>query len=159
MTTTCPDHGTMLLQYLRGQLDDAGAARAEALLTECPSCSAWFGELPDLDGLARVEHGVAEGLRTVTLAKPRHRLRWIAAAAVLFAVSGSLWMAGPSVGPNPSIEPDNEARIATFDFEGAMAQGVEVANRQGVSTAVPDSEPLFEADLEDGGLGSWSVHS
>jgi hypothetical protein len=152
----CTNHGPLILDLLRGKLDDPLAQEAESILAECPECSAWFNNAIASAEFLAVDAAVVGGLNEVVLPRKHHRLRWVAAAAAIVLMGSITFWQLPS---NTSSAPvEATSKIVTFDFE----QGVPDDSMRAIEapqTETANGEPLFSDDLENGGAGSWTIHT
>lgn len=161
----CPHHGEEALEYIRGRLDNAAALQAEGHLETCPHCSAWYEATFSGEAFDGLDQTVQSSFRDTALPRRNRRHRWLAAAAaVTLMVAGFGWWQHSGT---LSLDPvDHQATIASLDFEGGMLMVEEavmlVEDQQEVIADHPadkDEDALFSADLEDGDLGSWELHT
>jgi anti-sigma factor RsiW len=164
-TLNCPHHGEEALEYIRGRLDNAAAQQAEDHLETCPHCSAWFEGAFSGNAFDTVDRAVQNSLRHVALPRRNRRHSWLAAAAaVTLMVAGyGWWQHSGTIVPDTI---DQQATIASFDFEGGMLAAEDtvmlvedpqevVADHQ----ADKDDDMLSFANLEGNDLGSWEIHT
>ena len=160
----CTDHGSLILEYIRGDLNESDGLRAEAHLCECPVCRAWINQEFSGPRFALVENAVADGIDAMSLPTRRQRFGWVAAAAAIVVVAGGLALLQPSHRTTP-MAVDQQSRdvankIVTFDFEGGELTASEVSiEEKAVTAEVGEADALFTDDLEAGGTGSWTIHT
>jgi anti-sigma factor RsiW len=161
---SCPHHGDEALEHLRGRLDDDAALAAEEHLATCSHCASWYADACSDEAFAAVDRVVGRALREVGLPRQQQR-RWLAVAAALTLVVAGYgwWQHSHTSAPQPL---QDHATIASFDFESGAAgldrTEVLVADPPDTAAARPSdagSDTLFTSDLEDGGLGSWEIHT
>lgn len=160
----CTDHGSLILDYIRGKLSEADGLRAEALLEDCTICQSWMDREFSGTAFAKIEGAVDQGLDALVLPHRRHRFGWIAAAAAIVIVAGGLTIMQL---PNQSIpmttdqqRRDHSIRIGSFDFEaGSIGNAPPTLEETSVVVDAIETDPLFSDNLEDGGTGSWTIHT
>lgn len=161
----CPHHGEEALEYIRGRLDNAAALQAEEHLETCQHCSTWYEATFSGDAFEAVDQAIQTSLHSTVLPRRARHHRWVAAAAaVTLVVAGyGWWQHSGNMVPEPT---DQQATIASFDFESGMAAAeqdvVLIEDAQEIVADRPadkDDGVLFSADLEDGDLGSWEIHT
>lgn len=160
----CTDHGSLILDYVRGNLSEADGLRAETVLGDCRRCQEWMDHEFSGPAFTTVDDAVGQGLDTTALPHRHNRFGWLAAAAAIVVVAGGLTMLQLPGGSITMMvnQPDQShpAQIVTFDFEGGTvgdtAQAIEETS---VAVDAVEAESLFSEDLEDGGTGSWTVHT
>lgn len=157
----CADHGPLILDYVRGNLDEAHGLRAEVVLADCPDCRAWMNSEFSGPAFAVIDDAVNLGLKTATLPDRRGRLGWLAAAAAILVIAGGLTVLQLPHRSTPMM-PDRQdqthsTRIVSFDFESGAVSNAAVTTEE--TSAAAEADPLFSDDLEDGGAGSWTFHT
>ena len=160
----CTAHGSFILEYVRGILNEADGLRAERILRDCPDCQAWVDTQFSGPAFDLVDQAVGIGLESATLPDRRHRFGWVAAAAALVMVAGGLTMMQL---PDHSISTgttqpgqDHSAQIVTFDFEaGSIGGAMPAIDEASAAAQAVETDPLFSDNLEDGGTGSWTIHT
>ncbi len=163
-SSDCTAHGPLILAYLRGNLSDADGLRAEKILTDCPDCQAWAANQFSGPAFDAVDQAVAMGLESVALPHRRHRFGWVAAAAAIVMVAGGLTMMQlPDPSTPMAIDQQGQGhsnQIVTFNFEGGTISGASPAIEEtSVAVEAIETDPLFSDNLEDGGTGSWTIHT
>ena len=160
----CTDHGSLILEYVRGNLGEADGLRAESVLGDCRECQEWMDREFSGPAFAAVDVAVGQGLHTITLPDRRRHFGWLAAAAAIMVVAGGLTMLQIPDQSIPMVvdqqDQNRSTQIVTFDFEGGPVSSVAVSIEEpsAVAEAV-EADPLFSDDLEDGGAGSWTIHT
>lgn len=167
-TPDCTDHGSLSLDYVRGRLSDAEGRNAEVILSDCPHCRAWINREFSGPAFDVIDHAVGDVFDTVSLPTRRQRFGWIATAAAIVVVAGGLTLLNLPHSSTPTaidqLNDDASTRIVTFDFEDGVA-GVSVIStgpaieENRLAAEVDEADALFTDDLENGGTGSWTVHT
>jgi len=160
----CTAHGSLILEFVRGNLSDADGLRAERILTDCPDCQAWMDTQFSGPAFDAVDQAIGVGLESATLPNRRYRFGWVAAAAALVMVAGGLAMMQlpeHSISTGVTQQGQNHsAQIVTFDFEaGSIGSATQAIEEASVAVDAVESPPLFSDNLEDGGTGSWTIHT
>ena len=160
----CTDHGLLILDYVRGKLSEADGLRAETVLGDCRTCQEWMDNEFSGPAFNTVDQAVATELKSVALPNRRHRFGWAAAAAAIVMVAGGLTMMqlpGPSIPAGVDQQgQDHSTQIVTFDFEAGNIGGARPAiDKVSAVVEAVETDPLFSDNLEDGGTGSWTVHT
>ncbi len=160
----CTDHGSLILDYVRGNLSESEGLQAEKVLEDCPDCRTWMDREFSGSAFATVDNAVGQGLDTIALPHRHNRFAWLAAAAAIVVVAGGLAMlqfpGGSITKVGDQQGQSRSAQIVTFDFEGGTVNCAAPAIDE--TSAVVDAveaDSLFSEDLEDGGTGSWTVHT
>lgn len=164
MSPDCTDHGSLILDYVRGDLGEAEGLHAEMVLSECPDCQAWMNREFSGPAFEAVDNGVGHGLDTVSLPNRRQRFGWITAAAAIVVVAGGLTLLQLPHQSTPmaidQVNQDLSTQIVTFDFEGGNVRNSGSSiEEKAVTAEVIEADALFTDDLEDGGAGSWTIHT
>ena len=160
----CTDHGSLILDYVRGTLSEADGLRAETVLGNCRKCQEWMGREFSGSAFATVDDAVRQGLDTTALPHRNNRLGWLAAAAAIVVVAGGLTMlqlpGGSITKVGDQQDQSRSAQIVTFDFEGGtVSSAVPAIDETSAVVDAVEADSLFSDDLEDGGTGSWTVHT
>ncbi len=160
----CTDHGSLILDYVRGNLSEADGLRAETVLGDCGKCQEWMDHEFSGPAFATVDNAVGQGLETTALPHRHNRFGWLAAAAAIVVVAGGLTMLQfPGGSVTMVIDQQDQSRsaqIVTFDFEGGTVSSAAPAIEEtSVTVDAVEADTLFSDDLEDGGTGSWTVHT
>ncbi|MEN8163068.1 MAG: hypothetical protein ABFS37_02985 [Acidobacteriota bacterium] len=160
----CTDHGSLILEYVRGNLSEAEGLRAEAVLGDCRECQAWMDREFSGAAFGTVDDAIGQGLDTITLPDRRRHFGWLAAAAAILMVAGGMTMLQIPDQSIPMVvdqqDQNRSTQIVTFDFEGGpgSSTAVNIGETSAAAEAV-EADPLFADDLEDGGAGSWTIHT
>ena len=160
----CTDHGSLILDYVRGNLSESEGLQAEKVLEDCPDCRTWMDREFSGSAFATVDNAVGQGLDTIALPHRHNRFAWLAAAAAIVVVAGGLTMLQFPGGSIPMVVDQQDqrhpAQIVTFDFEGGtVSSAASVIEETSVAVDAVEADSLFSEDLEDGGTGSWTVHT
>ncbi len=157
----CTDHGSLILEYVRGNLSDADGLRAETVLSDCRECQEWMDREFSGPAFATVDDAVGQGLDAIALPDRRRHFGWLAAAAAIVMVAGGLTimqLPDRSTGLMPDQQDQTQStRIGGFDFEGGTVGHEALQTHE--SPAAVEADTLFSDDLEDGGAGSWTIHT
>lgn len=168
----CPECGNRILELARGELDDQSALHAEEHLQDCAHCSEWWEASFSSHSFKTVDRIVADAFQEVSIPRRRRSFAWAAAAASIFLMlAGVSWL--NMSGSSNQVVPTTESAIVALDFESTMA----AAEIQTISfeeadlgvgpvlqvDAVPsqgqEEDVLFKDGSEDGGFGSWTIHT
>lgn len=163
----CTDHGTLILEYVLGNLDDSESLQAETASTECASCRTWLEKQFSGPAFTKVEAAVSQSIQNTSLPNQQRHYGWlkVAAAIVVFA-GGVAVMQRPDHSTSLIVHQESQnpsTLIGAFDFEGGIDNNASVA-ADGSSIAAEsletaEADPLFSDDLENGGTGSWTIHT
>jgi hypothetical protein len=161
---SCPHHGDEVLDLIRGRLDDCAATEAAQHLESCTHCASWYEQTFSGPAYSAVDRAVGSAVRATELPR-RSRRRWLAAAAAVVLVAGgyALLERADTVAPGPAVPTDV---VVSLDFEDeSLLESdtvvlVDEPAEQVVEHATDtEGDVLFASDLEDGGLGSWKIHT
>ncbi len=160
----CTDHGSLILDYVRGNLSESEGLQAEKVLEDCLDCRTWMDREFSGSAFATVDNAVGQGLETTALPHRHNRFGWLAAAAAIVVVAGGLTMLQLPGGSVTMVidqqDQNRSAQIVTFDFEGGTVSSASPAiDETSVTVDAVEADSLFSDNLEDGGTGSWTVHT
>jgi len=119
----CSEHAALVLDLVRGRLDDRAEIEAEQARRSCPVCAAWWHE--HLEGTAArvVGDQVAQAFSRFEAPRRSRRRAWLAAAAaLLLAISGALWWRAGGLG-GQTLPPDTTAMIERAFEQPASTDG------------------------------------
>lgn len=163
----CPEHGRLVLDLLRGRLEDELAAAAEVARRDCAACHAWWERCFGSEDFAAVDAAAAEVFSRFGATRHRRPVRWIAAAAVFLGLTLGVLALFFQGGSAPRTESQEAAELIFAEaaevifaagFEsGVTPESLQIAIEPADAGQPGATEAIFAADFEAGDLGPWSA--
>lgn len=156
----CPEHDRLVLELARGRLDGDRATAAERVRRECPACRSWWQDFLAGEQAAVVDSAVAEAFAGFEAPRRSHPQRWLAAAAVFFAlVLGFLFF--QHQGGHEALGGEIQVAADEIFTEGFESNGrvFSVALEPTSGEAQGSGDRIFAGSFEAGNFSAWSPES